>query len=35
MPVTEFVSEGEAATVVRRGDKYLIRQDRDPWKELR
>lgn len=35
MPVTEFVSEGEAATVLRRGDKYLIRQDRDPWKELR
>jgi cellulose synthase operon protein YhjU len=35
MPVTEFVSEGEAATVLKRGDKYLIRQDRDPWKELR
>jgi cellulose synthase operon protein YhjU len=35
LPVTEFVSEGESATVMRRGDKYLIRQDRDPWKELR
>jgi cellulose synthase operon protein YhjU len=35
MPVTEFVSEGETATVLKRGDRYLIRQDRDPWKELR
>jgi len=35
MPVTEFVSEGEAATILGRGDKHLIRQDRDPWKELR
>lgn len=35
MPLTEFVSEGETATILRRGDAYLIRQDQDAWKELR
>jgi hypothetical protein len=35
VPSTQFVSEGEAATVMRRGDAYLIRQEQDPWKELR
>ena len=35
MPTTEFVSEGETATILRRGSSYLIRQDQDPWKELR
>ena len=35
MPLTDFVAEGEAATVVRRGDAYLLRQERDAWKELR
>jgi cellulose synthase operon protein YhjU len=35
MPLTEFVSEGETATILRRGDAYLIRQDQDAWKEMR
>jgi len=35
LPTTGFVSEGDAATVVRRGESYWIRQERDPWKELR
>ena len=35
MPLTDFVAEGEAAMVVRRGDTYLLRQERDAWKDLR
>ena len=35
MPLTDYVSEGETATLLRRGDAYLIRQDQDAWKELR
>ena len=35
LPLTEFVAEGETATVLAGGSGYLIRQDRDPWKELR
>ena len=35
LPTTDFVSEGENAVVLRRGATYLIRQDQDPWKELR
>jgi cellulose synthase operon protein YhjU len=35
IPVTDFVSEGETAVLLRRGDKVLIRQERDPWKEYR
>jgi len=35
LPATEFVSEGETAMVVRRGDAYMIRLERDPWKELK
>ncbi len=35
MPATEFVSEGETATILRRGGKYFIRQEQDAWKELR
>jgi cellulose synthase operon protein YhjU len=35
LPETEFVSEGESATVIRRGQAYYIRQERDPWQELR
>jgi cellulose synthase operon protein YhjU len=34
MPTTEFVSEGETATILKRGATYFIRQDQDPWKEL-
>lgn len=35
LPLTDFVSEGETATLLGRGDAYQIRQDRDPWKEFR
>jgi len=35
LPATEFVSEGETATILRRGATYFIRQEQDPWKELR
>ena len=35
MPVTDFVSEGETAIVLKRGNAYVIRQDQDPWRELR
>ena len=35
VPTTEFVSEGEAAAILRRGNTYLIRLEQDPWKELR
>jgi cellulose synthase operon protein YhjU len=35
LPTTDFVSEGEGATVVRRDASYWIRQGRDAWKELR
>ena len=34
MPVTEFVAENETASVLRRGDKYLLRQDGEPWREF-
>lgn len=35
MPTTPFVSEGENDIVVRRGDAYLARHEREAWKELR
>jgi cellulose synthase operon protein YhjU len=35
LPTTQFVSEGETATVLGRGSSYLIKLERDPWKELR
>ena len=35
LPATPFVSEGETATVLQRGNAYLIKLERDPWKELR
>ncbi|HEX5129891.1 MAG TPA: cellulose biosynthesis protein BcsG [Usitatibacter sp.] len=34
LPTTEFVSEGETATIVRRGNAYVMKLERDPWKEL-
>jgi len=34
MPTTEFVSEGENETILKRGATYFIRLDQDPWKEL-
>ena len=33
MPVTDFVSENETATILRRGDRYFLRQDQEPWRE--
>ena len=35
LPVTPYVAEGESSMVIRRGDGYLLRQERDAWKELR
>jgi cellulose synthase operon protein YhjU len=35
MPVTPFVAEGEAATVIRKGDKYLLRREQEAWTEIR
>jgi len=35
MPVTPFVAEGESATVMRKGDKYLLRRDQEAWTEVR
>jgi cellulose synthase operon protein YhjU len=35
LPLTPYVSEGEAAMVIHRGNAYLLRQERDAWKELR
>ena len=35
LPSTPLVSEGEAATVIQRGSGYLVKIERDPWKELR
>jgi cellulose synthase operon protein YhjU len=35
LPFTDFVSEGETATVVKRGNGYLLKQDQDPWRDLR
>jgi cellulose synthase operon protein YhjU len=35
MPLTPFVSEGENDIVVRRGGTYLVRHEREAWKELR
>lgn len=35
LPTTEFVSEGESAVIVRRGAGYAVKQDKDPWKDLR
>ena len=34
LPQTPFVSEGEAATVIGLGDKVLVRQDGEAWREL-
>jgi cellulose synthase operon protein YhjU len=35
MPATPFVAEGEAATVIHRGNSWLVRQEREAWRELR
>jgi cellulose synthase operon protein YhjU len=35
LPSTQFVSEGETSTIIRRGNAYLIKLERDPWKELK
>jgi cellulose synthase operon protein YhjU len=35
LPISDFVSEGETAIVLKRGNGYLIRQEQDPWRELR
>ncbi|HEX3059414.1 MAG TPA: cellulose biosynthesis protein BcsG, partial [Usitatibacter sp.] len=35
MPVTPYVAEGEAATVIRKGDKYLLRREQEAWTEIR
>ena len=35
LPLTPYVSEGEASMVIHRGNAYLLRQERDAWKELR
>ena len=35
LPATEFVAEGETAVVMRRGEGYVLRQEKDPWRELR
>ena len=34
LPATAFVSEGESAMVVRRGEAFLLKLERDPWREL-
>ena len=33
MPVTELVSENEGTAILRRGDKYFLRQGEEAWKE--
>jgi cellulose synthase operon protein YhjU len=35
LPATPFVAEGETTTVMRSGDAYLIRHEREAWKQLR
>ncbi len=35
VPTTAFVSETQAATILGRGNGYVIRQEQDAWKELR
>ncbi|HUP96650.1 MAG TPA: cellulose biosynthesis protein BcsG [Usitatibacter sp.] len=35
LPTTPFVSEGEAAMVIGRGEGFVIREGQEPWKELR
>jgi len=35
MPLTPYVAEGEAATVIRKGDKYLLRREQEAWTEIR
>jgi len=35
VPVTDFVAEGETATVMGTGNTYSMKLERDPWKELR
>jgi cellulose synthase operon protein YhjU len=34
LPETAFVAEGETVTVIRQGDKVLVRQDAEPWRAL-
>jgi len=33
MPLTELVSENEGTAILRRGDKYFLRQGEEAWKE--
>lgn len=35
LPATDFVAEGETATLVRRNGTYLMRLEQDAWKEYR
>ena len=35
LPATPFVSQGESAVVIHRGNAYLLKQEGDAWKELR
>jgi cellulose synthase operon protein YhjU len=35
LPTTDFVSEGETAVVLGRGSAYLLRQEKEAWKEMR
>ncbi len=34
LPVTDFVGESEAAIVLRQDDRFLVRQEKDAWREL-
>lgn len=33
MPSTEFVSQSEELTMLRQGDRYLVKRENEPWKE--
>jgi len=35
LPTTRFVAEGENAVVVGRGSSYVMRLEKDPWREMR
>jgi len=35
LPATDFVSEGETAVVQRRGSAYVLRQEKEAWREMR
>jgi hypothetical protein len=33
MPATEFVSQSEELTMLRQGNRYLVKREKEPWKE--